>query len=76
MMGVEGDVYTSQCGWASGSNEPLRHQKLVRLMREKIESQNLEDSERVTALLRCACRSGGVGRSVERIWQKGFLTSV
>ena len=51
-------------------------EKLVRLMREKVELQNLEDSERVTALLSCACRSGGVGRSVERIWQKGFVTSV
>ena len=51
-------------------------EKLVRLMREKVvEWQNLEDSERVTAVLSYAC-STGVGRSVERIWQKWFVTSV
>ena len=52
-------------------------EKLVRLMREKVvEWQNLEDSGRVTAVLSYACRSSGVGRSVERIWQKWFVTSV
>ena len=52
-------------------------EKPVKLMREKVvEWQNLEDSERVTAVLSCACRSSGVGRSVERIWQKRFVTSV
>ena len=51
-------------------------EKLVRLMREKVvEWQNLEDSERVTAVLSCVCRSSGVGRSVKRIWQKRFVTS-
>ena len=38
--------------------------------------QNLEDSGRVTAVLGYACRSNGVGRSVERTWQKQFVTSV
>ena len=52
-------------------------EKLVRLMREKVVGwQNLEDSERVTAVLSYACRSSGVGRSVEGIWQKQFVTSV
>ena len=51
-------------------------EKLVRLMREEVvEWQNLEDSERVTAVLSYACRSSGVGRSVERVWQKRFVTS-
>ena len=51
-------------------------EKLVRLMREKVEWQNLEDSGRVTAVLSYACRSGGVGRILEKIWQKRFVTSV
>ena len=51
-------------------------EKLARLRREKVvEWQNLEDSGRVTAVLSYACRSSGVGRSVERIWQKRFVTS-
>ena len=51
-------------------------EKLVRLMREKVEWQNLEDSRRVTAVLSYACRSSGVGRIMEKIWQKRFVTSV
>ena len=51
-------------------------EKLVRLMREKVEWQNLEDSGRVTAVLSYACRSSGIGRILEKIWQKWFVTSV
>ena len=52
-------------------------EKLVRLMREKVvEWQNLKDGGRVTAVLSYACRSSGVGRIVEKIWQKRFVTSV
>ena len=48
-------------------------EKLMRLMKDEVvEWQNMEDSERVTGVLSAACRNGGVGRSVERMWLKRF----
>ena len=35
--------------------------------------KNMEDNERYT-VLRYACRIKGIGRRVESIWQKQFLT--
>ena len=58
-----------RCGSVADEREKLVREKVV-------EWQNLEDSERVKAVLSCVCRSSGVGRSVERISQKWFVTSV
>ena len=46
-----------------GSSVADEREKLVRLMREKVEWQNLEDRGRVTAVLSYAC-SSGVGSRV------------
>ena len=43
-------------------------------MREKVEWQSMEDDERVAAVLSYACRDDGVGRGVEKMWRKRFLT--
>ena len=49
-------------------------EKLVMTMDEKVvEWQSLDDSERVTVVLSYACSDVGVGRSVERMWQKRFV---
>ena len=62
--------------WMRCSSVADEREKLVRLMREKVvEWQNLKDSGRVTAVLSYACRSSGVGRSVEKIWKKRFVIS-
>ena len=49
-------------------------EKLIMTMREKAEWQSTEDDERVAAVLSYACRDNGVGRSVEKMWQKFFVT--
>ena len=42
-------------------------EKLMRLKREKpAEWESMDDSERVTTVLDCACRNSGVGRLVYR----------
>ena len=43
-------------------------------MREKMEWQSMEDDEIVAAVLSYACRDDGVGRGVEKMWRKRFLT--
>ena len=40
-----------------------------------VEWQRMEDREKVTEVLDYACRNGGVGRSVERIWWRRFVTN-
>ena len=42
-------------------------------MTEKVEWQSMKDDERVAAVLNYACRDIGVGRSVEKMWQKHFM---
>ena len=42
-------------------------------MREKVEWQSMEDSERVEEVLSYACRDDGVGRGVEKMWRKCFF---
>ena len=50
-------------------------EKLMRFMKEKVaEWQSMDDSERVTTVLDYACKNGGVGRPVEVIWRKWFVT--
>ena len=39
-----------------------------------VEWQSIEDDERVAAVLSYACRDDGVGRGVEKMWRKRFLT--
>ena len=41
---------------------------------EKVEWQSMEDDERVAEVLNYACRDDGVGRGVEKMWRKRFLT--
>ena len=48
--------------------------RLLMTMREKVEWQSLEDDERVSEVLSYACRDNGVGRSVEKMWWKCFMT--
>ena len=49
------------------------HKKLIMTMREKVEWQSMEDDERVAAVLSYACRDDGVGRGVEKMWQRRFF---
>ena len=47
-----------------------------RLIKDKVvEWQHMKDRERVTEVLDYACRNGGVGRSVKRIWWKRYVTN-
>ena len=48
-------------------------EKLIMTMKEKVEWQSMEDDERVAAVLSYACRDDGVGRGVEKMWQKHFF---
>ena len=49
-------------------------EKLIMTMREKVKWQIMEDDKRVAAVLSYACIDNGVGRSVEKMWQKRFMT--
>ena len=49
-------------------------EKLVMTTREKVEWQSMEGDERVAAVSSYACRDDGVGRGVEKMWLKCFLT--
>ena len=48
-------------------------EKLLMTMREKVEWQNMEENERVAAVVSYACRDNGVGRGVEKMWRKRFF---
>ena len=49
-------------------------EKLIITMKEKVEWPSMEDDKRVAAVFSYACRDNGVGRSVEKMWQKRFMT--
>ena len=46
-------------------------EKLIMTMREKVEWQSMGDDG--AAVLSYACRDDGVGRGVEKMWQKSFF---
>ena len=49
-------------------------EKLIMTMRKTVEWQSMEDDKRVAAVLSYACIDNGIVRSVEKIWQKRFMT--
>ena len=49
-------------------------EKLIMTMRKTVEWQSMEDDKRVAAVLSYACIDNGVERSVEKMWQKRFMT--
>ena len=49
-------------------------EKWLWLTKDKVVVERIWRITRVTAVLRYACTSKGIGRRVESIWQKQFLT--
>ena len=50
-------------------------EKLKELMNERVDGwQDMNDEVRVTAVMDRACRDEGVGRAVEKVWLRRFVT--